>query len=68
MTAVSGKAEDGGLVVFTGLEPGIYTLKETKAPAEHDIDERPYTVVVKKDGTFTISGLNKIKFGSKATS
>ena len=68
MTAVSGKAEDGGLVVFTGLEPGTYTLKETKAPAEHDIDERPYTVVVKKDGTFTISGLNKIKFGSKATS
>ena len=67
MTAVSGKAEDGGLVVFTGLEPGTYTLKETKAPAEHDIDERPYTVVVKKDGTFTISGLNKIKFGSKAT-
>ena len=54
--------------MFTGLEPGIYTLKETKAPAEHDIDERPYTVVVKKDGTFTISGLNKIKFGSKATS
>ena len=32
MTAVSGKAEDGGLVVFDGLEPGVYTLKETKAP------------------------------------
>lgn len=63
-TAVSGKAEDGGLVVFDRLEPGTYILKETKAPADHDLDEKPYTVVVKKDGTFTIDGLKKVRFGS----
>lgn len=63
-TAVSGKAEDGGLVVFDRLEPGTYILKETKAPEDHDLDEKPYTVVVKKDGTFTIDGLKKVRFGS----
>ena len=63
-TAVSGKAEDGGLVVFKGLEPGTYILKETKAPAEHDLNEKPYTVVVNYDGSFTIDGLEKIKFGT----
>lgn len=63
-TAVSGKAEDGGLVVFDKLEPGTYILKETKAPEDHDLDEKPYTVVVKKDGTFTIDGLKKVRFGS----
>lgn len=66
MTATSGKADDGGLVVFEGLEPGTYILKETKAPAEHDLNKKPYTVVVNKDGTFTIDGLEKIRFGSKA--
>ena len=63
MTAVSGKAEDGGLVVFDGLEPGVYTLKETKAPEGHYLDEKPYKVTLKKDGTFTIDGLEKIRFG-----
>lgn len=63
MTAVSGKAEDGGLVIFDGLEPGVYTLKETKAPEGHYLDEKPYKVTLKKDGTFTIDGLEKIRFG-----
>lgn len=65
MNAVSGRAEDGGLVVFDGLEPGTYTLKETKAPAGHYIDEKLYDVVVNKDGTFTIDGLEKVQFGNK---
>ena len=65
-TAVSGKAEDGGLVVFDGLEPGTYILKETKAPAEHDLNEKPYTVKVNKNGTFTIEGLEKVQFGTKS--
>lgn len=64
MTATSASADDGGLVVFEGLEPGTYTLKETKAPKDHDLNEQPYTVVVKTDGTFIIDGLSKIKFGS----
>lgn len=63
ITAMSGKAEDGGLVVFDGLEPGVYTLKETKAPEGHYLDEKPYKVTLKKDGTFTIDGLEKIRFG-----
>lgn len=63
MNAVSGKAEDGGLVVFNNLEPGTYTLRETKAPSGYYIDEKTYTVVVKKDGSFTIDGLEKVKFG-----
>lgn len=63
MTAVSGKAEDGGLVIFDGLEPGVYTLKETKAPEGHYLDEKSYKVTLKKDGTFTIDGLEKIRFG-----
>ena len=62
-TATSGKAEDGGLVVFSNLEPGTYTLRETKAPSGHYLDEKPYKVVIKKDGTFTIDGLDKIHFG-----
>ena len=61
MNATSGKPEDGGLVVFNGLEPGTYTLRETKAPAGHYLDEKPYTVTVNKDGTFEISGLEKIQ-------
>ena len=67
MTATSGKAEDFGLVEFTGLEPGTYILKETQAPADHDIDTKPYTVKVKKDGTFTIDGLGKIKIGGSSS-
>lgn len=66
MTETSGKAEDFGLVEFTGLEPGTYLLKETKAPAEHDIDDKTYTVIVRKDGTFTIEGLSKIQIGNSA--
>ena len=65
INAVSGRAEDGGLVVFDGLEPGTYTLKETKAPAGHYIDEKLYDVIVNKDGTFTIDGLEKVQFGNK---
>lgn len=61
---MSGKAEDGGLVIFDGLEPGVYTLKETKAPEGHYLDEKPYKVTLKKDGTFTIDGLKKVRFGS----
>lgn len=62
-TSISGRAEDGGLVVFDNLEPGTYTLKETKAPEGHYLDEKPYKVVVNRDGTFTIDGLEKIEFG-----
>lgn len=61
MNATSGKPEDGGLVVFNGLEPGTYTLREIKAPSGYYLDEKPYTVTVNKDGTFEINGLEKIQ-------
>ena len=55
-TAVS---DTDGLVVFDGLEPGSYLLKETKAPADHELNTTIYPVKVEKDGTFTIDGLLK---------
>lgn len=52
-----------GLVVFDGLEPGTYQLKETKAPDDHELNENLYTVTVKADGTFTIDGLATVTIG-----
>ena len=62
-TSTSGSADDGGLVEFTGLEPGEYQLRETKAPEKHDLSSQVYDVKVNRDGSFTIDGLNKIAFG-----
>ena len=67
MTAVSGPEDDMGLTIFEGLEPGTYLLKETVPPAEHDLNENTYTVVVRADGTFDIEGLNKINLGKTIT-
>lgn len=64
MAAVSASGEDGGLVTFAGLEPGTYLLKETKAPEGHDLNGASYTVTVKADGSFSIDGLGKAKFGN----
>ena len=61
-TATSGREEDYGLVVFDNLEPGHYSLRETKAPEGHDLDENTYDVEVLYDGTFKISGLSAIPF------
>ena len=53
-TSDSGKAVDAeafsdknGKVEFTGLEAGLYTLKEVTAPAGYDLDPASYTVQVK---------------------
>ena len=53
-TSDSGKAVDAeafsdknGKVEFTGLEAGLYTLKEVAAPAGYDLDPASYTVQVK---------------------
>ncbi len=60
-TAVSGS---DGMVVIEGLEPGNYQLKETKAPAEHEINTTVYNVKVEWDGSFAIEGLEKTSIGS----
>lgn len=62
--AVSGSSDDGGLVVFDGLEPGSYLLRETKAPEEHDVNETIYSVKVYPDGSFNIDGLGLTEFGN----
>ena len=53
-TSDSGKAVDAeafsdknGKVEFSGLEAGLYTLKEVTAPAGYDLDPASYTVQVK---------------------
>ena len=64
MTAVSGSKDNLGRVTFEGLEPGVYELKETKAPTDEDgtefnVDAAVHTVVLKSDGTYTITGLEQ---------
>ena len=53
-TSNSGKAvnaeafsDKNGKVEFSGLEAGLYTLKEVTAPAGYDLDPASYTVQVK---------------------
>lgn len=61
-TDMTAESDSNGLVVFSGLEPGTYLLKETKAPADHDLNETTYTVIVSSDGSFEIDGLGTTEF------
>ena len=63
-TNQTGTSGTDGLVIINNLEPGTYQLKETKAPAEHELDETAHTVTVGSDGTFEISGLQKKQYGT----
>ncbi|WP_407723912.1 BspA family leucine-rich repeat surface protein [Ruminococcus sp. JL13D9] len=60
MTAVSAAdlAEEG-IATFKGLEPGHYTLQETKAPEHYQLDSTVRTVTVSSAGEITVSGLTK---------
>ncbi|WP_454206032.1 SpaA isopeptide-forming pilin-related protein [Peptoniphilus sp. Marseille-Q6390] len=44
----------GGIVQFSKLKPGIYTLREEKAPAEHIKSDKTWRVNVGIDGVVTI--------------
>ena len=44
----------GGIVDFNNLKPGIYTLREEKAPAEHIKSDKTWRVNVGIDGIVTI--------------
>ena len=48
-----------GIVFFKGLEPGHYTLQETKAPERYQLDPTVRTVTVSSAGEITVSGLTK---------
>lgn len=61
-----------GIVEFSGLEPGAYTLQETDTSNAQDsgsnltytADAKRYTVTVRADGTYTISGLGTLNIGT----
>lgn len=54
-----------GVVTFSGLKAGSYTLKETAAPKGYNINNTVYTVVIANDGTITMSGdtITKVTVG-----
>lgn len=56
---MTAKSDDIGEVRFDKLEPGSYVMKETKAPANYELNTEQHVVTVKKDGTYTITGLSK---------
>lgn len=62
LTATSSGSDDGGLVEFRGIQPGTYSLKETKAPDGHVLDTTNHVVVVNTDGTYEISGIGLTEF------
>ena len=57
-SGASGSEE--GIVFFKGLEPGHYTLQETKAPEHYQLDPTVRTVTVSSAGEITVSGLTKM--------
>lgn len=56
-TAVSDA--DTGTVLFPDVKSGTYLLQETKAPDGYETDMGKYAVILKTDGSYTISGLIK---------
>lgn len=42
------------ILTFDNLKPGVYDLKETKAPAAYTLDSKTYVVVVQNSGKTTI--------------
>lgn len=54
---------ENGLLTFGGLEPGVYALKETKAPDGYHERDDIWPVVVKSDDTVTIEGLHADEAG-----
>ncbi|MBS5939049.1 SpaA isopeptide-forming pilin-related protein [Clostridium sp.] len=59
-TAIS---TDTGLVSFSGIKEGTYTLKETSAPKGYEISTSEVIVTVDKDGTVTFKESGVIKTG-----
>ena len=57
-SGASGSEE--GIVFFKRLEPGHYTLQETKAPEHYQLDPTVRTVTVSSAGEITVSGLTKM--------
>ena len=54
---------DDGVISFEGLEAGSYILQEISTPEEYILDDKKRVVVIEKDGTVTIDGLEQDSLG-----
>ncbi len=59
----TGTTSSGGVLTFTSLESGVYTLRETSAPDGYQLDDTPRAVVIDKHGVVTIDGLEQDEQG-----
>ena len=53
---VEATSDENGLVIFSGLGEGTYTIQESEAPKGYNKDENAYTVVIGSDPTFETPG------------
>lgn len=53
------KSNNNGQIELNGLEPGTYTITETKAPAGYELAAEPFTVTVAENSTFTQTVINE---------
>ena len=53
-----------GFATFLNLEPGIYVLRETAAPAGYVLDSTARKVTISHDGTVAIDGLAQNNYGN----
>lgn len=69
-------SDSKGLMNFSGLDTGTYTIKEIKAPDGYTLNEEPITVVISatyledgrlKDYTITVNGENTNKYTADYT-
>ena len=54
---------DAGLVSFSGIKEGTYTLKETSSPKGYEISKAEVEVTVNNDGTVTFKESGAVKTG-----
>lgn len=53
------KSNNNGYIELNALTPGTYTVTETKAPAGYKLVEKPFTVTVSANSTFTQTVINE---------
>ena len=58
---INSTSDENGLVSFTDIEAGLYTLKEKAAPNGYDISEAEVEVIVSNEGTVTFKKNDAVK-------
>ena len=58
---INSTSDESGLVSFTDIEAGLYTLKEKAAPNGYDISEAEVEVIVSNEGTVTFKKNDAVK-------